>query len=267
MYRMPMQNAKSRIPDELTAFGNTTPANTINSIALADYSTLPISVGSLIVNSKGVPGTLGCIAYSNNINRHVFLTNYHVLFGKYAKAEEDVWLVTYKGMQQDFYPIGKSLVGKIGIFQNGDQSAFIDCALGIFSDNVLKNEAFIKGSGTINIQGAAEAKIGEYVKKTGSATKYTTGIIASTEYHDVCNINGTIFQACNQILIKPAGAEKFSAKGDSGSAILNSRNEIVGLLWCVNEKEEGIACRIGPVMQQLNICFNINPLKRNLYYI
>jgi hypothetical protein len=217
----------------------------------SDHSGIPLFSESLIINSKGVPGTLGCIAYSNDFKMDVFLTNYHVLFGKYAKVGEDVWLLNDKEQREKFYLIGRSLAGKIGIFKNGDRSAFIDCALGIFSDNAYPH-AFIVQQ---NINGTAEAKTGEYVTKTGGTTKSTTGIITNTNYQDVCNINGKIYQACNQILIKPANTEKFSDKGDSGSVVLNSRNEIVGLLWCVNEKGEGVACPIEFVMKQLNISF------------
>jgi hypothetical protein len=251
---MSVPKAESEILNQSALLNLKELVSVADAITFNDCSTLSPYNESLIVNSKGVPGTLGCIAYSNDLKMHVFLTNYHVLFGKHAKAGEDVWLLNDKEEQEKFYLIGRSLVGKIGIFKMGDQHAFIDCALGIFSDDAFLR-AFIIQKRNINIKGTAEAKIGEHVTKTGGTTKFTTGIITNTNYHDVCNINGKIYQACNQILIKPANTKKFSDKGDSGSVVLNSRNEIVGLLWCVNENGEGIACPIEFVMKQLNICF------------
>src|SRR6266700_5899216 len=56
--------------------------------------TISFSAGLQIVTRRGLPGTLGCVAWSRDIHKPVFLTNYHVIFGKETTANEDIWLVT-----------------------------------------------------------------------------------------------------------------------------------------------------------------------------
>lgn len=215
----------------------------------ADKKEERLLTGSLLVNSGGMPGTLGGIFFAHGFNAPVFLTNYHVLFGNRAGTGEDVWLVAENGTAPDLLPLGKSIDGKIGIVQWNDQPVFIDCAFGRLQDKIKIS----RSTRASIIRASAEAVLGESVTKTGGATQNTSGVIINTHHHDVCRVGNTIYQACNQILIQPLPGEKFSGKGDSGALIRNSRNEMVGLLWGVTAKGEGIACPARPVIRELGI--------------
>src|SRR5262249_8257603 len=46
-----------------------------------------------IVNAKGVPGTLGCIARTRSDGRLVLLSSWHVPFGGGARESDPVWLL------------------------------------------------------------------------------------------------------------------------------------------------------------------------------
>src|SRR5947208_238395 len=50
-------------------------------------------LGAKIANSRGVPGTLGCIARTLHDKQTVLLSNWHVLFGNDGCKDGEVWLV------------------------------------------------------------------------------------------------------------------------------------------------------------------------------
>ena len=53
-----------------------------------------------IVNSRGVPGTLGVIARTKNSGRPVLLSNWHVLFGE-GGVGDDVICLWMKRVRRD----------------------------------------------------------------------------------------------------------------------------------------------------------------------
>lgn len=211
--------------------------------------------GDRIINSRGIPGTLGCIAYSADSGEPVFLSAYHVLHGENAEKHESVWSPR-QGDADCLAYLGKSLGGKIGVVAHQGGQTFIDCAL--VGLNSPPEEVFSRGDKTSipAITGMAEAALGLRVKKLGHATRCTEGIIRSLAYSQACRVNGDIHQAINQILIGSAVAgARFCEKGDSGAVVLNDDGGIVGLLWGVTDQGEGIACPISPVAEELKIRF------------
>ena len=89
------------------------------------------------------------------------------------------------------------------------------------------------------------------VAKRGRTTKLTGGTIAA--------MRATTHVADNLILIDPnpdpeAGGGDvvfFDIEGDSGSALVNSANEVVGLVWGRNDVGQGFAYEIGHVLGRL----------------
>ena len=77
----------------------------------------------------------------------------------------------------------------------------------------------------------AEANLGDALSKTGRTTGRTTGVVQQVDVAvQVQYGEGKIAYFENQFM---AGA--MSAGGDSGSAVLNSKGELVGLLFAGSE--------------------------------
>jgi hypothetical protein len=89
------------------------------------------------------------------------------------------------------------------------------------------------------------------VAKRGRTTKVTGGTVAA--------LDATTSVADNQIIIDPnpnTGASAgevvfFAIEGDSGSALVNSANQVVGLVWGRNDAGQGLAFEIGHVLDRL----------------
>ena len=100
------------------------------------------------------------------------------------------------------------------------------------------------------LKGKAVAVLGETVRKRGASTGVTTGTISDVAF------DGT------QILIAPnAPATKFADFGDSGSVVVDSNDNVIGLLWAVNRngRTDGVANPIDPVLTALNIKLQAPP--------
>lgn len=222
----------------------------------------PAAGGELVANAKGVPGTLGCIAYSSTKKENVFLTNYHVLFSNGAKEGDTVWLVRKEKEKNFFTAIGRTLHGKIGIIKYEEEDYYIDCAIAHSYRQDISSSHFIRGCNT--------AEPGMIVSKQGSVTSFSKGIVTDICYPDSAFINGIHYNAPRQVLIKPLAEEndnnnRFSAEGDSGSVIVDQKKRAVALLWGSNAKGEGIACHIRPVVHELGIMIDTRKSRFNRY--
>lgn len=98
------------------------------------------------------------------------------------------------------------------------------------------------------VQGSASAELGMAIKKMGRTTGFTQGEIQQVDV--TVNVQygaGQIAQFTDQLM---AGA--MSAGGDSGSAVLNNQDNIVGLLFAGSEQST-IMNRIENVFSALDI--------------
>lgn len=100
----------------------------------------------------------------------------------------------------------------------------VDCAIaGPVDPDVVSNEILDIGP----ITGVAQATLGMPVKKNGRTTEFTTGEILQVDVTvNVDYREAGVGRFTDQLLAGP-----MSAGGDSGSAVLNDNNEIVGLLF------------------------------------
>jgi hypothetical protein len=209
-----------------------------------------------IINGVGIPGTLGCIAWSYLENERVFLTNHHVLFGGGSKGGEKVWQLNREITGNSFIELGTSLYGKMDIVDYEGRQYYIDSAVGLPG---MKSPLNSRDSPRYynNSLTTAKATIGARVFKLGAASQLTEGIVTDIEYPDVAYIRERFCNAPNQILISPAhstnSSSAFSTAGDSGSVVFNSEGKIIGLLWGHNERGEGIACHIGPILNEFKL--------------
>ena len=121
----------------------------------------------------------------------------------------------------------------------------VDCAIAEPIDpNDVKNEILNIG----NILGVEDATLGMGLKKSGRTTGYTTGSIQQIDVtSQVSYGTNKVATFTDQLM---AGA--MSEGGDSGSAVLNDDNKIVGLLFA-GSSTSTIINRIQNVFQALNV--------------
>ncbi len=202
--------------------------------------------GARIANSRGIPGTLGCLAHTLHDRRPVLLSNWHVLFGNGGEEDGVVWLVDEVDGTRRLSAIGNVLYGKLGTVRLDGESYYVDCAVSSCPPP--------PGTPSPLVSGHDIAQPGDLVTKTGAMTGTTTGIVVSVDYSDVAWIEGRSYPTPRQLLVRRVDSEApFSAEGDSGALIVNAMGKAVGLLWGANSRGEGVACPIDPVLHAMNI--------------
>ena len=98
------------------------------------------------------------------------------------------------------------------------------------------------------IRGVARASLGDAVKKSGRTTGLTTGEILQVDVTvDVSYGSGKVARFVDQLLSGP-----MSAGGDSGSAVLNDEDQLVGLLFAGSDNTT-IFNRIDNVFSALGV--------------
>lgn len=220
-----------------------------------------------IANCKGIPGT-GCRAFMNDTGQFVFLSNWHVMYGKGATQDDTVWLVEETDDSKNLRELGRVMSGKIGVVRFYDWEVYIDCAISTYTlENFIKQKQFLffgKKQIFPSFNGHCEIFQGETVFKSGPVTGMTEGIVVNNRHSDTALIEGKAFDAKGQLLIRSKNGEPFSAGGDSGAVIFNRDNKAVGLLWGTNNWGEGVACPIAPVLSVLNIDFTLRGKSKSL---
>jgi hypothetical protein len=137
---------------------------------------------------------------------------------------------------------------------NIDVSSWCDCNCGVSYRNELREVSI---AGTNRLEGVARAVDGETVYKSGSTTGATTGVIADPLGSAL--IGTPPVQVDNIILIDPANPPDpaFADEGDSGSALVNDRSQLIGLVFGGQDvalpKPQAFACHIAPVLDALRI--------------
>jgi hypothetical protein len=202
-------------------------------------------------------GTLGCLVKKNGSS--VILSNNHVLANSNAAATGDPILQPgpYDGGRfpddqiadlEQFIPINfiglpsdcpiatgtasflNSIAGLIGssvrlqAIDRQQTENLVDAAIARpLNPDDVKDEILQIGI----IQGTSEGTLGMAIKKSGRTTGFTTGEIEQVDVTvNVQYGEGRIAQFTDQLMAGP-----MSQGGDSGSAVLNETNQLVGLLF------------------------------------
>lgn len=227
-------------------------------------------------------GTLGCWVHRND--QWMMLSNNHVLANSNAAEIGDPIL------QPGPYDTGRYPDDQIAVLEDfvpikfpGDSNENADsCGIAHSIVSILNSIAAILGSKTrvkafstlqvenlvdaaigrplldedvqpdiLNIgvvQGTASADLGTAVKKSGRTTGYTEGVIQQLDVTvDVQYGTNLVARFTDQLM---AGA--MSQGGDSGSAVLDSQNRLVGLLFAGSDQTT-IINRIEHVFDSLNL--------------
>jgi hypothetical protein len=204
--------------------------------------------GSRIVNSRGIPGTLGCVARARHNGRTVLLTTWHVLFGHDIPVSSTVWLASDTDR---WSRLGTSLYGKLGDMQFEGQRYYLDCAVASI-DEIPGHIA--PDIVTCNFSGYGWAEPNTMVRKTGSASGTTWGIVADVSFAESVTFAGKKSMAERQLLIESHNPnEPFAVEGDSGAVVVDERNRAVGLLWGTRVDGDALAAPIAPVLFAMNL--------------
>lgn len=207
----------------------------------------PIEPGARIANACGVPGTVGALVAAPG-GGALLLTSHHVLFGAGAESGEPVWSEDDGEDEPGFRRVGTGLRGRLGTVIYMGAEHHVDCALvALDSSRAGRRRAARLGA-------PRPPRPGDRVFKLGGATGATEGVVVDAEYPAVAELGGRTHAAPRQILVRPRdGAGPFSAPGDSGAALRDADGAIVGLLWGATERNESLACHLGPVLDCLGV--------------
>ncbi|MEJ2635479.1 MAG: hypothetical protein P8184_09320 [Calditrichia bacterium] len=233
-----------------------------------------VSIGQYQITA----GTLGCLVKKNN--KLYILSNNHVLANSNDASINDPILQPgpYDGgtvsndkiaVLSEFIPISfdgggsscpignaaadllnsiAALIGSNTRLQTGVKMAadnLVDCAIAEpVNPNDVINEILQIGT----ISGVGEGTLGMSIKKSGRTTGLTTGTIQQVDVTAVVSYGANKTATFVDQLL----AGSMSQGGDSGSAVLNDQNQIVGLLFA-GSNTTTIINRIQNVFQALNV--------------
>lgn len=195
--------------------------------------------GGIQIDNGGGYGTLGCFAKRNSDGAWVALSNWHVMV-------QDATTTDLRIAQPETGCCCCCVTGYIGKVADSKIGDTVDCAIATLDADVAKVHDIVD-VGTVDGSGAAV--VGDKVRKRGRTTGLTTGTIKDVAT-DSANSDAFL---TNQILIETdPGVPDFILKGDSGSALVNEDNEVVGLM-CRIRGHNGIANPIADVLSALKI--------------
>lgn len=240
-------------------------------------------------------GTLGFFATmaGQPTRDNVFLvSNNHVLMAVQASVNDAVyqteWVIqggvaVVDLRMEQLHPIGK--IHNAGLQNNhpftfpGESQAQygVDCAMAKLDISIsswcdtncgvsYKNEIRglnIRGNNTIaSVANVRQAQVQSgspnyVVYKVGQATDRTVGRVTAVNT-SIAIPGGTVLQNCMEILATGnncLGNPDFADHGDSGAALINDQNQLVGLVFSRDPANHSIghACHIGPVLDLLQI--------------
>ncbi|NOX87428.1 MAG: S46 family peptidase [Calditrichaeota bacterium] len=139
----------------------------------------------------------------------------------------------------------KTRLKAVRLSENESRENKVDCAIAEpINPNDVVNEIMEIGK----IQGVTEGTLGMSVKKSGRTTALTTGVI---EQIDV-TVSVSYGENKTAVFVDQLMAGNMSSGGDSGSAVLNDNNEIVGLLFA-GSSSSTIMNRIQNVFSALDV--------------
>ncbi|MER7485916.1 hypothetical protein ABTY20_08425 [Streptomyces sp. NPDC126497] len=161
-------------------------------------------------------GTAGTVVKSRGDGGLHLLTNAHVA--------QQAGLNVYQPGQTFFSPV-TDVVGQVSALRNENNPLFLDCAT-IRLNGSRGAKAIIEEIGPVQGAWTRIPPLGEVVKKRGKRTLLTHGFVVRT-------IASLFAPVIDQIEFSGSVpfVTVFGGKGDSGSVVLNSSNQVIGLLF------------------------------------
>jgi hypothetical protein len=197
----------------------------------------PLCIGTTVGHHKITAGTLGCfVRQGAEDDPSVFiLSNNHVL------ANENLAVAGDAILQPGRLDGGTLTRDKVAVLTRfvklKKRHNLVDCAIAqVNPQRVAFDPRPIKGLGALAGVSAIPVDEGMWVAKLGRTTSLTKGRVTAFELDDVVVSYDTGNFSFDQVIeIEGIGPKPFSDGGDSGSLIVNSRREAVGLLFAGSE--------------------------------
>ncbi len=203
----------------------------------------PCPGGFSIGHTAITAGTLGCLVKDKTDDETVILSNNHVLANS-NQAEIGDPIVQPGPADGGTDPNDK--IATLKRFKPIDFTPgvgnYIDAAIAspVNPDDVVFEIKDVGVNIPTETRDITEDDLGMFVRKSGRTTQHTTG------YIDAINVTVTVkyggFEKADfvdQIVIEQVYSEEdISAGGDSGSAVLDNDNKLVGLLFAGSERDE-----------------------------
>lgn len=204
----------------------------------ADYPTLAGGIGigprrSVFLSPPDVPaagnyvfvGTLGAMVRDRASGATMALTNFHVA------CVNNTWSVGDRQVQPSLVD-GGAPTGEFGSLTRATLSENVDGSV-ITVDTTQPWTATVTGVG--DVAGSAPATVGMAVQKRGRTTEHTFGTVASTDFTVTIDYGSDVGSHTlrHQIRINTDTTRnpRFSDHGDSGSVVMDTSRNVVGLLF------------------------------------
>lgn len=198
-------------------------------------------------------GTLGCLVRKANTKSPTLyvLSNSHVLAEDGTAGKGDPIL------QPGPHDGGQNPGDVIGALENWVPFQFTDSSFPNYVDAAIAKVKKSDVTSTIRLIGVPRGvstylRRGMRVKKTGRTTDFTTGVIQDVNYRLGLSYRRPGGGKGRAGLRDQVLCTRYTAGGDSGSAVLNERNRVVGLHFA-GSPSSSIFNKIEHVMRLLNI--------------
>jgi hypothetical protein len=211
-------------------------------------------------------GTLGCLVKDKTSDAVVILSNNHVLANSNQAAIGDP--IVQPG-PADGGSAPSDIIANLTQFHPIDftsgHSNTIDAAIAtpLNPDEVVHEIKDVGDTVPRETHDITIDDIGQFVKKSGRTTEHTTGYIDTV--NATVQVKYGLFEKAtfvDQIIIEQVLAEEdISAGGDSGSAVLDNDNRLIGLLFAGSERDEGAGEPATAIINPIKYVFNILDLE------
>jgi len=216
----------------------------------ASYDSLRggISIGPCRpVGGTVLGGTLALVVQDRATGKPMLLGNFHVMCGDHT------WAVGDAIAQPARIDQGTCPSATVGTLQRAALDGKVDAAVADLTARTATSEIVDIGA----VTGTNVVKIDDPVRKRGRSTGLTYGFVDGVDLTVIVPYPGIgEVTLSNQIGIRPDTTRnpKFSASGDSGSAVVNDRGEVVGLHFAGNSADGHSAANpIADVLAALDV--------------
>lgn len=236
------------VPTDVVEVGRIRPLLKAQPVADPRSRIRPIQPGCSIGHYLVSAGTLGAVVYDNTTGGPLLLSNNHVLAngssGRDGRCRPGDPVLQPGAADGGEYP--RDAVARldrfVGIHPAGNH---VDAAVATPSSSIVIDDDIISAG---PVRGVIDAVPGQCVIKYGRTTELTTGMVRAVHV-DTNPISYGSFEASfmDQIFLTA-----MSAPGDSGSLVLSTSGEAIGLLFAGSESIT-IANPLGAVLDQLEV--------------